>query len=166
MQSQMEPVVFSPKSTAGLPFLSLVIILLLTIGITMVIKSLKTGGRIPVVPYLVIAVLGVAVFIMWQKIGVKAGTVEIYQDRIVTSDQTTVSLNTLTDLQIDSQMINTYVNGRPVPTVRRRLLAVTNQGSRIIATEDLFDIDAIQKTIDHAKRTLSDKYEKHAQRIQ
>ena len=154
MQSSIEPIVFSSKSTAGLPFIVLVVAISIIIGLILIVRSLKVSGHFPILPVLGLVAILLISFLLWKKMGERAGSITVYPDQIVTSAET-IRLTEVSAIYVDTEGGTAYVSGRPVPTARKRLLVQTPNGVKVVATDDLFDIDAIQNAIQRNEQELS-----------
>lgn len=79
----------------------------------------------------------------------KAEPITVYSDRI-SSPTWTITFDRIKSVEEDQVASTQYVGGRPVVSVQRRLLVVTDEGTKIIAYEAVYNIDSMKSAIDRA----------------
>lgn len=144
-------VTFAPKGTSGGPLVVVAGGAVIFILMAVAYRLWRISGRVPVALVLLIACFAAAGCIVWLRTQRPAAPVTVYADRIVTADSV-IPLAAITSIRIQDESSIGYVGGRPVPNVRRKLIAETSSGPKTIATDDLYDVDKLLATIE-AKRS-------------
>lgn len=144
-------VTFAPKGTPSGPFVVLAGGAVIFILMAVAYRLWRISGRVPVALVLLIACFAAAGCMLWFRTQRPATAVTVYADRIVTADGV-IPLAAITSLRIQAESSVGYIGGRPVPNVRRKLIAETSSGPRTIATDDLYDVDKLLATVE-AKRS-------------
>jgi hypothetical protein len=148
MNPSLPPTIYIAKSANAAP-LFLMVFAILLVGGALIYRAWRVSGGVSI--WLVggtVAVLGLGL-IVWTKVQGPAESVTIYPDRIVTASGV-IRMQIVTGVHIQSDVSMGNVAGRPVANSRRVLIADTIEGEKIIARDDLFNIDEIQNSIREA----------------
>ncbi len=143
-----EPICFGAKAGMGLPFFTLIIGLATLYGIVIVSKWIHSRGNFPVWTVAVVALIIVGTIVVKQQMFKSTPSILVYPDHVQIGSLT-ILLKDIRELREDSMYTTIYIKGRPTPQTQRRLIAITPEGELIvIASEGIYDIDAIQVAIE------------------
>lgn len=143
----IDPVVFQPEGGVGLPFLVLIAItfVLCCYGF---IRLLKKSGILKwILATVILLIIGLG-FVAIQS-SRKVEPITVYSNR-VSAPSWTITFDKVKRVEEDQVASTQYVGGRPVVSVQRRLLVVTDDGTKIIAYEAVYDIDSMKSAIEKA----------------
>jgi hypothetical protein len=140
------PIVFAAKQSALTPATLLVALPIILLGGALAYRSWRMSGRIPVLAlagFLCALVLAVMLMV---RLSENSASITIYADRIESGSER-IPLNIVTGVHVQAESGISHIRGRPVPTVRRTLVADTASGPKVIASDDLYDVDRLAAVV-------------------
>jgi hypothetical protein len=119
---------------------------ILLLGGALIYRSKRVSGTVSFWPVIGMVLALALVVIGWLTVGKPVESVTIYPDRIVSASGV-IQMRTVTGVHIQSDVSIGRVAGVPVGHSHRLLIADTNEGMKVVASDELFDIEEIQNLI-------------------